>query len=149
MEFIDTRHPQTAVSSAAARVLTYCRRQDVSALAEGRHLIDGEAFFLNIFSYQTNAAEARIWEAHRQYIDVHMVLAGKELLGQQFCADCTVGTYHQDSDYLEITPGEDITRFILKPGFLAVFYPEDAHQTGVFTGGEPSLIRKAVFKIRL
>ena len=38
---------------------------------------------------------------------------------------------------------------LLEPGYLAVFYPEDAHQTGLIVNQPGESLHKAVFKIRL
>lgn len=148
MELVAINQPITAPSVAVRRVLDYLQAHDVAALDDASHAIAGEDFFVNIFRYRTADAHERIWEAHRDYIDVHWVLDGAEIVQQAFLAACRVGDYHAERDYLAIEEADVRTRLLLTSGHLAVFYPEDAHQTGV-ADGMPETIRKAVFKLRV
>ena len=149
MEFLHHQAPSQTCSAAAKRVMDYCREHDLAAMENGQHEIDGEYFFVNILTYNTQPSAERIWEAHREYIDVHTVIDGSELVSQNFIEDCDCGEYHADRDYLEVAHSSN-TRFTLRPGYFAVFYPQDAHQTGVREEKEPSQpVRKAVFKIRV
>ena len=149
MEFLHHKAPRITCSTTAQRVMDYCREHDLAAMENGQHAIDGEDFFVNIFTYDTKLSEDRIWEAHREYIDVHTVIEGSELVSQNFIEDCDCGEYHPDSDYLEVAHSRN-TCFTLRPGYFAVFYPQDAHQTGVRSVENPSQpVRKAVFKVRI
>lgn len=148
MEYLHCDAPAATCSPAARRVIDYCREHDLAAMENGQHSIDGEDFFVNIFTYHTQPSAERIWEAHREYIDVHTVIAGSEQVSHNFIDDCDTGDYHPDRDYLEVQHSDN-TRFTLRPGYLAVFYPQDAHQTGVRHADEAAQpVRKAVFKIR-
>lgn len=150
MELLDTRRPSGTLSAAAQRVLAYCREHNLAEMDNGQHNIVGDDFFVNIFTYTTQPPGERIWEAHRAYIDVHVVLEGSEIIAQSFIDDSECGAYHADRDYLEIAPQHGNTHFTLKPGWMAVLYPEDAHQTGVLAPDtHPVMVRKAVFKIRV
>lgn len=151
MEFLHHQAPRSTCSSAVRRVMDYCREHDLAAMENGQHKIDGEDFFVNIFTYSTQPSADRIWEAHREYIDVHTVIEGSELVSQSFIGDCDCGEYHPEQDYLEVAHNSNPqTQFTLCHGYFAVFYPQDAHQTGVRDVEVPSQpVRKAVFKVRI
>ncbi len=149
MEIIDLRNKPTAVSSAVGKVMAFLHQNNLNDFDNGSHPIDGDDFFVNIFSYTTADENNRIWEAHRDYIDVHYVLSGQEILQQAFLPDCETGEYEAETDYVPITVAPVRSRCIVSSHFLAIFYPEDAHQTGIAVDDKPIAIRKAVFKIRI
>lgn len=150
MELLDIGHPPDTISAAAQRVLSYYGAHCLAAMDNGQHSIDGDDFFVNIFTYTTQPPDERIWEAHRRYIDAHVVLEGSEMVAHAFTGDSKPGAYHAERDCLEIAPQHGNTHFILKPGYMALLYPEDAHQTGIVVPDTaPAAVRKAVFKIHL
>ncbi|SUO97592.1 YhcH/YjgK/YiaL family protein [Suttonella ornithocola] len=146
MELIYRHQPPCFISQAAKQVLDYLAQTDLSKLPNGSHLINGETFYVNIFHYTTAESEARIWEAHQKYLDIHLVLEGQETVCQAFLPTVETGEYQSETDYLPIAQQTKAqTRFLLTPDELAIFAPEDAHQTGLIVE-KPQKIRKAVFK---
>lgn len=149
MEFVSRHDPCTAPSAAVVKVQAFLAAHHLAEMADGRHDIEGEDFYVNIFGYTTAAPEARIWEAHRDYLDVHVLIQGSEVVRTAPLSQCRAGEYEADKDYLPISAATAAVTARLDAGCLAVFYPEDAHQTGLVVGGAPEAIRKAVFKLRL
>ena len=149
MELLSLNQTASYRSPAAERVCRWLAGKDPANWEDKQYPIDGDDFFVNIFHYQTAGEDARIWEAHRDYIDVHLVLDGREWVRQAFLADCAAGEYHADRDYQAIDSAHARSSLLLEPGYLAVFYPEDAHQTGLFINQPGETLHKAVFKIRL
>ena len=56
----------------------YAASHELAGYEKGSHPIDGERFFVNIVEYETTLPENRFWEAHRKYLDVHLMLDGQE-----------------------------------------------------------------------
>lgn len=149
MEIIDLRNKPTVVSPAVEKVIGFLSDNNLNDFDNGSHPIDGDDFFVNVFGYTTTDENNRIWEAHRDYIDVHYMLSGQEILQQAFLPDCETGEYEKENDYLPITSAPVRNRCMVSPDFLVVFYPEDVHQTGVAVDDTPMTIRKAVFKVKV
>lgn len=147
MELIDLRAPFPCLGSGD-RVRQFLAQHDLVQESEGCYEIDGRNFFVNVFSYETATAAQRIWEAHQDYIDVHYLFTAEEGINHAFLADCRRGDYVSERDFLPVTPPETVSQFIFRPQQLAVFYPQDAHQTGIIVGNSKKL-RKAVFKIKI
>ena len=59
---------------------TYVKEHDLTIYEKGSYKINGDEFFVNIENYATVKREERFWEAHKKYIDVHMIIEGKEVL---------------------------------------------------------------------
>ena len=56
----------------------YAKEHDLVSYEKGSHPIDGERLFVNVVEYETTRPENRFWEAHRNYLDVHLMLDGQE-----------------------------------------------------------------------
>ena len=98
-------------------------------------------------SYRSPAAEKVCrWLADKDlanWADKHYPIDGDDFYVNIF------HEYHADRDYQAIDRAQARSSILLEPGYLAVFYPEDAHQTGVIVDGHSENLHKAVFKIRL
>ena len=58
----------------------YAKTHDLASFEKGSHEIDGDRLFVNIVEYTTTTPEERFWEAHKKYLDVHVMLRGTCLL---------------------------------------------------------------------
>jgi biofilm protein TabA len=48
--------------------------------ADGRHELAGPNLYVSISTYSTESPEEKAFEAHRRYIDIQVVLSGRETL---------------------------------------------------------------------
>ena len=111
--------------------------------------IDGKDVFARIMEYNTlTEAEAKI-EAHRQYVDIQVLLSGKENV-RCFPATAleTKTQYDDQKDAAFFYPAEQYpVELHLKPGYFAVFFPDDAHMPQIALNNIPGPVKKAVIKI--
>ncbi|WEB81779.1 YhcH/YjgK/YiaL family protein [Vagococcus lutrae] len=129
------------------KVMEYLKTHDLASMEKGTHFIEGEDFFVNVIEYQTTDEANRIWEAHKDYLDIHVVVTGVEGIYHSFIDNMQVGDYHKNEDYLEIT-GNKENVIQLSPNQLLVLYPEDTHKTGVKVDKE-TFVKKGVFKVKI
>ena len=127
--------------------LKWAKEHDLTGLSAGRHEIDGERLFVNIVEYRTTTAQERFWEAHREYLDVHLMLEGTERIDLNFIQNMDVKEYAAKDDFLSMD-GEKNASVILKPGDFLVCYPTDAHRTAVAADKQEN-IKKAIFKVKI
>lgn len=125
----------------------YAKAHDMAGLEKGSHAIDGDRLFVNIVEYETTQAENRFWEAHRKYLDVHLLLDGQEQIDLNFIENMDQKEFVEADDFLPLE-GEPNCHVILRKGDFLICYPEDGHRTAVEVQG-PEKIRKAIFKIRI
>lgn len=125
----------------------YAAAHDLSALDAGSYPIDGDNLFVNINEYETTQVENRVWEAHRKYLDLHLMLCGKEQIDFNFIANMNQGDYVEKDDFLPMD-GDPNGHVILAAGDFLICYPNDAHRTAIQVQG-PEKIKKAIFKIRI
>ncbi len=125
----------------------YAKENNLSAYDRGCHEIDAKRIFVNIVEYGTVKPEDRFWEAHREYLDVHLMLEGTERIDLNFIQNMDVKEYAAKDDFLSMD-GEKNASVILKPGDFLVCYPTDAHRTAVAADKQEN-IKKAIFKVKI
>lgn len=126
---------------------SYAKKNDLLTLEKGSHTIDGERLFVNIVEYTTTDAEKRFWEAHKNYLDVHIMLRGEEQIDLNFIQNMEVKEFVEKDDFLPME-GDKNASVILREGDFLVCYPNDGHRTAVAVT-EPVEIKKAIFKVRI
>lgn len=125
----------------------YAKEHDLMSYEKGSHEIDGDRLFVNVVEYTTTTAEERFWEAHRQYLDLHLMLRGTEQIDLNFIQNMDVKEFVEKDDFLPMD-GEKNSSVILRDGDFLICYPSDGHRTAVAVD-EPETIKKAIFKIRI
>lgn len=125
----------------------YAKENNLSVYDRGCHEIDAKRIFVNIVEYETAKQEDRFWEAHREYLDVHLMLEGTERIDLNFIQNMDVKEYAAKDDFLPMD-GEKNGSVILKPGDFLVCYPTDAHRTAIAVDKQEN-IKKAIFKVKI
>lgn len=129
------------------KVLDFMTKNDLKNMSAGSYEIDGRNLYVNIDKYKTKAITESVPEAHRNYIDIQIVLNGHEKIGYSnitngkteisYNFERDIEFLHADCEYLKAYEG----RFF-------IFFPQDLHHPCI-TDGNQSDIKKAVFKIKL
>lgn len=125
----------------------YAKAYDLAGYEKGSHEIDGDRLFVNIVEYETVAAEERFWEAHKNYLDVHLMLHGTEQIDLNFIQNMDVKEFVPKDDFLPMD-GKKNSSVILRDGDFLICYPSDGHRTAVAVN-DSEKIKKAIFKVRI
>ena len=144
---IENLNEYSFLEAKVAKCFAYAKEHDLKNFEKGSHTIDGERFFVNIVEYTTTEAENRFWEAHKNYLDVHVMLRGKEQIDLNFIQNMDVKEFVEKDDFLPME-GEKNSSVVLEAGDFLVCYPSDGHRTAVAVG-EPQTIKKAIFKVQI
>ena len=110
----------------------------------GKIAVDGEKVYINNIKVEGISADAQVLEMHRKYIDVHILLEGRETIGIKALSkiatfskaydemsECALSQERADC-YIEMTPGD-----------ILICFPEDAHAPAIGN----AVIRKAIAKV--
>lgn len=123
--------------------------QEISADSPaGRYDIDGDRMYVLVQQLTTEPAEVRLAEAHRKYIDIQLLLSGKELIraARDSGNNEIIADELHDRDKLSYREVEHESDIVLLPGMFAVFFPADIHRP-CCSIEHSTYIRKAVVKI--
>ncbi|MEY8339523.1 YhcH/YjgK/YiaL family protein [Lachnospiraceae bacterium 62-35] len=129
------------------KCFAYAESHSLKEYEKGTYEIDGRQVFVNIAEYMTTSLENRFWEAHRKYLDVHLMLSGREQIDLNFIENMGQGEFVEKDDFLPLE-GEKNSTVVLKEGDFLICFPSDGHRTGV-AAEEPEMIKKAIFKIQI
>lgn len=115
-------------------------------LKPGKYIIDGDNVFAMITEGPTKQIDSVRWESHRNYIDLHYVIRGKEQIGAAPVSSATV-TKPYDASHDAANYSVDGKYYPASPGEFFLFFPSDAHRPGIKAGGIDT-DKKLVIKIR-
>ena len=125
-------------------------QSDWKNMPEGKHEIDGQRIFAIVQRYPSKAAEACRFEAHRDYIDIQMVISGAELMEVRTREGLAVAEpYKPDIEFYANPEAGEYDTLLLVPGAAAILFPEDAHKPCVAIEGVPIAVHKIVLKVAL
>ena len=127
--------------------LAYIRAATPS-LPDGVHPLRGDKIVARVHTGHTRTVGEAVLESHRAYVDVHVVLEGRETIAVWPADRLRVRTPYnagQDVTFYD-PPADEGTRLDLAPGSFAVFFPQDAHMTQLMER-RPAAIKKLVMKI--
>lgn len=128
--------------------LDYILKENLTSLPLGCTHIAGDEIFVNHFKYESQQESEGFLEGHKAFLDIHMVVTGREYLG--YCDLSLVKAlqpYDEKNDFYKYQ-GKIRNYAYLDKNYLAITFPEDAHQPKILVD-KPELVDKLVFKIRL
>lgn len=136
------------VTPSLRKALEWLEQQISTDTPAGRYDIDGDRMYVLVQELTTEPAVERLAEAHRKYIDIQLLLSGKELIRAARDSDSAeiIADELLERDKLSYRDVEHESDIVLLPGMFAVFFPADIHRP--CCNAERSMfIRKAVVKI--
>ena len=125
----------------------YYKSNDLKSLEKGSYEIDGKRLFVNVVEYVTTSPDNRFWEAHKNYLDLHLMLDGFEQIDLSFIDNMKQGEFIEKDDFLPLE-GQKNSSVVLNDGDFLICYPADGHMTAIAVD-EPQKIKKAIFKIKI
>ena len=107
--------------------------------------LQGDQVYCTRFTYETIPQEESFFEAHRRYLDIHIMVEGEERVDVNRPEDLKLTDAQEGNDFYAYQ-GESWHSTVLKPGEFLVVFPGDAHRIKVQVDG-PKTVSKAVFKV--
>lgn len=118
----------------------------LAALRDNQRVeLKGDLVYCTRFTYETIPQEESFFEAHRRYLDIHIMVEGEERVDMNRPEDLKLTDAQEGNDFYAYQ-GESWHSTVLKPGEFLVVFPGDAHRIKVQVDG-PKTVSKAVFKV--
>ena len=126
------------------RAIAFMREHDLHKLEPGKHQIIENELFAIVEHVNAKVREAAKLECHRRYIDIQLVLEGRDEMGWKALKDChtPVADFNPEKDIQFFKDNID-TWAATHANEFCIFFPQDAHAPLVGTGR----IRKIIFKV--
>jgi len=118
-------------------------------LAAGKYPLRGDRMFAIVMDYLTQPAATGELETHRRYLDIQMLLLGREAVVCHFVPDLQILQPYDPARDVELylVPVAARTRIILNPGHFLALFPNDAHMPCLCLKHTPEPVRKIVVKV--
>ena len=104
-----------------------------------------------VSEYTTKEVNENGYEAHRQNIDIQCLLKGTEKIAFLPVKDLSeTKPYSEETDvaFFNAVPDHSPTTLDLRPGYFAIFFPQDGHMPQL-CGNKPEKVKKVVVKVRI
>jgi YhcH/YjgK/YiaL family protein len=145
LDRLDNAALYTGLHPRLEQAFGFLRTADLDRLPLGRHAIASDEIFALAQEYRTKPASEGFWESHRRYIDVQLVVAGRERMGYaNLAALAAQKPYDPEKDLLVLEGAGDF--FMVSAGMFTIFTPQDAHMP-CLAADEPAMVRKVVVKV--
>ena len=129
------------------KVYDFIKDNDLASLTLGRHdIVEGGAY-ANVIEYDTKADCQ--FEAHKDYIDVQIIVDGEEnmcVTALSDAVDCTM-EYDKEKDVMFYSSAMNIRSYDASPAGWFIFFPSDLHRPGYIKNDTPAHVKKVVVKI--
>ncbi len=125
--------------------LKFIAENDLSAMENGKHLIDGDNLFVNIVDSDLKTPSQARLEVHNVYIDIQVPLSKAESYGVKPRIEAVgpEGEFNAEKDILFYTD-KDWQTITVDKGQPITFDPDTAHAPLIGEG----VIHKAIFKVK-
>lgn len=125
------------------RVIDCLNEEFLNKVGTQTQKLEGDLLYVTRFDYVTSPLEETFFEAHKKYLDVHLMMSGAERVDISH-PDVLSLFDHKDDFYAY--RGQAEQTLILTPGSFLVVFPGDAHRIKVQVKG-PENVSKVVFKL--
>jgi len=130
------------------KAIDYIVTNNLLIAEPGTVLVDGEDIKAIIMDGNCVSKEESLagFECHNTYIDIQIVLKGKETVGWRARTSCSSpkGEYSEEKDVLFYADAPTLF-FEMQAGMFSIYFPEDVHAPMIGEGE----IKKLVIKVKI
>ena len=145
IDTLDNLGKYVGLNPLFADVMEFLKQNDLSTMDEGKHPIKGADLFVNIQMAKGRSREAAVLESHVRIIDIQLPLDADETFGYSPVCDLPDFEYNPEKDMTKYGDTPSQTYVTVKPGQMAIFFPQDGHAPCI---SEKEVIKKAIFKVK-
>lgn len=114
----------------------------------GKYELCGDKLFVSVIEYETKKTSDTIFETHKNYADIQLILKGEEFFCFETPDELTpTGDYIPEKDCTFYAFNDKYDKIRLGRGEMAIVFPDDAHAPAIMTEDTPCTVKKAVFKV--
>ncbi|MBI5846348.1 MAG: YhcH/YjgK/YiaL family protein [Nitrospirae bacterium] len=130
-----------------ADVLAFLKTHETTlpALPPGTYDINGSGSFASVSEYTSKPESEGFLEYHRKFIDIQVVIMGRETIGIARKDRCNDQGYQEEKDLGKVDGTADF--ILMDTNNFAIFFPQDAHMPQLSCSDQRERVKKVVFKI--
>lgn len=143
---LENAHLYYCLNRNIEKGLKFLQSNDMLAMEDGKHVIDGDKIYANVQSGMTKEPSTTPWEAHKIYTDIQYIIKGAEIMGW-----ANLENFKADSEYDEekdVIFGNAKGSYVTVPeNYFVIFTPEDAHKP-MLKIIEEKPVKKVIVKVK-
>lgn len=130
------------------KVIDFVSQNDLSKVELGKYDL-GDECVLKVMEYTTHEeAEQELLEAHREYLDLQLVVSGNETFVFQAIDLGEPAVEYNDKKDVEFFTVQYYNSLVLDGSNFVLVFPNDLHVGNINADGE-ELVKKFVFKLKI
>lgn len=134
-----------ALNPLFADVCEFLKDNDLRTMEPGKYPIKDNDLFLNLQVTKQRTKDTAFLETHIDMIDIQIPISCEETFGYIPLCDLPDFEYNAEKDITKYGDTKPQTFVTVKPGQMAIFFPQDGHMPCIID--EPE-IKKAIFKVK-
>ena len=145
VDSISNSHKYTSLHKDFEKVFSFLK--ELKEDATGTTVLEEGNVWANVIEVREMSQSAKVFEAHRNFLDIHYILTGDERFGYANIDRLKTKQAYNDVDDYELLEGET-TAISIKKGDFVITFPEDAHIPDFEKTNDDKLVR-VVVKVRI
>lgn len=145
IDTIDNFSKYVTLNPLFADVVEFLKAHDLKTMEVGKYPLKDKDLFLNLTIAKGRGKEAAVLETHIDMIDIQIPLSCDETFGYTPLCDLPAFEYNAEKDITKYGETLAQTYVTLRPGQMAIFFPQDGHAPCISENAE---IKKAIFKVK-
>lgn len=135
------------ISAELDTAIEYLETMRPEDLVKGRNEVRGDVVYINCMEYETIPEEEGFFEAHREYLDIHVLLEGRERIGVSDISSMKQNACDPETDFWGYE-GEAEVWLPMDESHFFIAFPSDAHMVKIRVAG-PVAVKKIVVKVKV
>ena len=136
------------ISANLDAAIDFIAGADFPGCSEGRTDVCEEFYFTKA-TIETRDITDAPFEAHEKYIDIFILLTGREIVKTADIGSLTETCPYQEADDFYLFEGPAQVNAVNTPDTFAILFPQDAHNSAGGVDGEVIQYEKIVVKVRV
>lgn len=111
-------------------------------------IIDGDRLFAKTEEYYSFPSFERLFEGHRRYIDIQIIIEGAEAMETAFLkGDEKVEVPYTESSEIYFVHTQEESKVLLREGYFTMFFPHDLHKPCLNYSSKSEHVKKVTLKV--
>ncbi|MFM9295098.1 YhcH/YjgK/YiaL family protein [Streptococcus sp. ST14] len=133
------------VNKHFSKVCDFLENTNLTDLVDGKIDIDGKNVFANCMTYLADGVPGDIFETHKKYLDIHIVVENTEKMAVTSPVRAQSRVPFSEEKDIAFYDSKDYQIVELLPGNMLVTFEEDLHQPKIRCNDET--VKKLVIKV--
>ena len=134
-----------SLSEKIQKCIEFTKKNNFEEYEPGSYDVPGTDIKVNVGNYNTKPENECSWESHLKYIDVQIMIKGREYIAFNNIRNLKKTKFDEEKDFIG-HEGPELFRVLLEDGDVLILDPEDGHMPGI-KSEEIIPVKKIVYKI--